>query len=219
MITAIITALAVAGALGGGSAVPPAPGEAVDARPLPAAVRDTSARRTPGPALSFEVRGGIGTGEYHASSSAGERTAGASWRAQVAFAPVGLASIYIAYGQSNFGCRGGFCAQAPVDFTGRGIDAGVQLHWRALWLQAGALSHSLDAEWPAGDGAGTRQTGRTELGWLLGTGVEIPVAAGFAIAPGVRYMRHAAGFEPAPMENVVHFVGEVGLRYRVPLRR
>jgi hypothetical protein len=167
--------------------------------------------------LSFELRGGVGTGEHHASASAGERSAGASWRAQLAYAPLPFAAIYAAYGRSAFGCHGGFCAQAPVRFTGAGFDAGVLLGWRALWLQTGVLRHVLDAAWQTGADAGTRERAHSDPGFVVAGGVEIPVVAGVSLTPGVRYMRHPAAFAPAPAAPVVHLIADLGLRYRLPL--
>jgi hypothetical protein len=167
-------------------------------------------------ALGVELRGGIGTGEYHAFGSAGERTAGANWRAQVSYSPLPYAALYAGYGAASFGCEGGFCAQAPVTFTSSGFDAGVLLGWRMLWLQAGVLRHALAAEWHAADGR-PRERASSGTGTTAAAGVDIPIIAGLSIAPGVRWARHGASFPPAPGADVVHVMADVGLRYRVPL--
>jgi hypothetical protein len=207
-------ALVVAAAAAGGAGAQGGARDRDEPRTVEASPPDDGMR----PAISFELRGGVGTGEYHAFGSAGERTAGGNWRVQLSYSPLPYAAVYAGYGRASFGCEGGFCAQAPVTFAGSGFDAGVLLGWRMLWLQAGVLGHALDAEWQGPDGS-TRERASSRTGVTAAAGVDIPVAAGFSIAPGVRWARHGAAFPPAPSGDVVHVMADVGLRYRIPVGR
>jgi hypothetical protein len=169
-------------------------------------------------AISIELRGGAGTGEYHAFGSGGERTTGGNWRAQVSYAPLPFAAVHVGYGRASFGCEGGFCVQAPVTFTGSGFDAGITLGWRMAWLQAGVLSHELEAAWQ-GTGGPARERATSDIGITAAAGLEFPIAAGLSITPGVRWLRHGAAFPPADGGSVVHVIGDVGIRYRIAIGR
>jgi hypothetical protein len=168
--------------------------------------------------IFLEVRGGAVAGEWHGASSAGERSAGPAMRVQAAVAPLPFAALYAGYGRSAFGCRGGFCEQTPVDFTSTGFDTGLILRLGGLWVQGGVALPRLDAEWGTAGGS-VQQRAKSEAGLLAAVGLEIPLARGLFITPGARYTRHGAAFGSGGVHDVVQLVGDVGLRFRIPLAR
>ncbi|TVP47832.1 MAG: hypothetical protein EA350_04345 [Gemmatimonadales bacterium] len=172
-----------------------------------------------GEAFHLEFRGGIGTGEFHGSASGGDRSAGANWGIRMGFRPLEQLVLSLGYGQSSFGCEGGICAQAPVSYSGSGIEAEVAGDWRGVRLGAGVTRQILGAAWTDVEGARLTSVSAPSIGWFTALSVDIPVSSRFSVAPGVRYLRHGADFGSGVSRTTVQMMADVGVRYRLPAGR
>jgi hypothetical protein len=202
-----LLALALAGLPGGDPDPTPAP--------LPVVLQPEAGAG----AFHLELRAGIGTGEYRGSSSGSNRSAGANWGIRMGFRPLEQLVLSLGYGQSSFGCDGGFCAQAPVTYSGSGIEVEAATDWRALRLGAGLTRQVLGAEWTDLDGVPLTAVSSPSIGWFMTMSVDVPVSPRFSVAPGVRYMRHGADFGNTRSRTTVQMMADVGIRYRLPSGR
>jgi hypothetical protein len=172
----------------------------------------------PGP-FHLELRGGIGTGEFHGSASGENRSAGANWGVRMGFRPLERLVLGLGYGQSSFGCQGGLCAQFPVTFSGRGFELAASADWRAVRVGTGVTRQTLGAEWTDNEGVRGTSESTPSFGWFADLTLDIPVTSEFSVAPGVRYMRHGADFGTGNARATVQVMADVGLRYRLPFGR
>jgi len=172
-----------------------------------------------GDSFHLEFRAGIGTGEYHGSSSDSNRSAGANWRIRMGFQPLEQLVLSLGYGQSSFGCDGGLCAQSPVTYSGSGIEVEAATDWRAVRFGAGLTRQVLGAEWTDVDGVRVTSVSAPSVGWFMTTSMDVFVSSRFSVAPGLRYMRHGADFGNGSSRATVQLMGDLGIRYRLPSGR
>jgi hypothetical protein len=199
-------------------------GPALTPAPTPALAPALALSPAPTPAsgagaFHLEFRAGIGTGEYHGSSSASNRSAGANWGIRMGFRPLEQLVLSLGYGQSSFGCDGGLCAQSPVTYSGSGIDVEAATDWRAVRFGAGLTRQILGAEWADVEGGRLTSVSAPSIGWFTAMSVDVPVSRRFSVAPGVRYMRHGTDFGSGDSRTTVQMMGDVGIRYRLPSGR
>jgi hypothetical protein len=167
--------------------------------------------------ITFELRGGAAVGEVTAAGSGPQWRPGAAWHAGVAFAPTRLAAIYVAYGQDSFGCDDGLCQNSPVEFTSRGVQAGLHITAGLAWVRGGVIRNTLHSRWETTDGA-QRDVGSASTGFEIGAGLALPLA-GVVIAPGMRYSAHTGAVTGASRDDGVGFItADLALRFR-PFRR
>lgn len=162
--------------------------------------------------LALEVRGG-GTIGNHAPAAAGlETVVGPAWAVALEQRVLPLASLYLGYSRSSFGCEQGFCTDRDVSFTSHGLAAGARLHPRGLpWLRAGALYHGVETR-----AEGASESREAGPGFEVAAGFVIPLPGPASLLPGLAYRRHSSRGDDA--SRPTSLLG-AELALRIPLRR
>jgi opacity protein-like surface antigen len=166
-------------------------------------------------APTIELRVGLATGNYDPANA--EPKASLNQPALAAEAQLPLVpgfSLYGGYSYARFGCSGGFCRNASIHFTSRGLDAGVQRGGPdGVWVRGGVVRHRLDV--PLSPSGSPRVSSNVATGLQAGAGFGFGVRDRLVVSPGLRYTRYSASFRDVPGSDRVDFlVADVGVRLR-----
>lgn len=164
--------------------------------------------------FAVEARGGLSIGAIQSSGSGFERNPAGAWRISILYLSMSQFGLYAGYGHGRLHCSGGLCSGRDVEFSVRGVDAGLWMGLEYAWARAGLVYHSLTAEWSVD--APRTASAPPGLGVELAAGAALPLAARVEIMPGIRITAFTARFAGDAASDRVHvIVGDIGVRYRI----
>jgi opacity protein-like surface antigen len=170
--------------------------------------------------LSAEVRVGAGipTGDFADGLSAGLGIGGI-----LAYRVIPELDVFAGYSSQSFG------VDDDPEFEGVDLDvndSGFAIGGRffvpglpsvAPWLQAAVLLHELEVTGRE-QGVSVSLSSDREVGFEIGGGLEIPVAANIGVTPGIRYRQYSVDFDledDGPVSgDVTYLTLDVGVRFR-----
>lgn len=168
-------------------------------------------------AVSLKI--GYGTGAYEAART-GINPGKFAFRAGASYAFLPILDAYAAYSRTGFACGeggGGFCNEAPVDFTSSNFSTGLRLNrgpgtgvW-IPWLRAGLVYGILDISQTAGNESFNYSD--SGIGFEIGTGIAYPVNERIEIVPAVSYTRYSIEGANGVNNAVVVLMALIGARY------
>lgn len=170
--------------------------------------------------LAVEARAGyaVPTGDFSGSADTPAFEAGPTFAVGGRLDLLAGVGLFVAYQQSRFGCL--TCRSDDLDGSAvlDGMEAGVHLAPMTFagvtpWLRAAGLVQALSFS-----GFGEQLYSRNGTGFGIGAGVEVPLAAGLTLAPGIRFQAVPAEFEfsnlPQRSVDVSFFSFDLGVGYR-----
>ncbi len=172
----------------------------------------------------LELRLGGARGEVRDSPSGGERSTGGSAGLRGGWPLVPFLHLTGGLTWSAFGCEGGLCVDAPVRFSGMGVEVGLEGRWQWAWAEVGLTRRGLEARWTPSDplfpgGGGGEETFRSSaparMGVIGALGARWEIRPGASLTPGLRIVRHSASFEGGPSSPVTQLHLDVGLRWEL----
>lgn len=168
--------------------------------------------------LTFELRAG-GTIPIQEMADpdvgwAGDVGSGASFGMSFAYSFNWYAGAYAGFSQHRFGCTASACGR-DTKLVATGFDLGGRFLLGTGWLRpvirAGVVTYRVEGTAPAGDGGTVETISRRTVGLEAGLGLDVPVAEGVSLSPGVRYLRMRPDFGALGDLHVRSLMADLGV--------